>query len=63
MSDKQTALKAIERMSEQATFRDIRQEIDFLAAIREGEEQADKGKVITLEQLEQNFRSWLSKSS
>jgi len=63
MSDKQTALDVIQKMSDEATFQDIRQEIDFLAAIRQGEESAAQGKVITLEQLEQNLRSWLSKSS
>lgn len=63
MSDKQAALEAIQRMSDRVTFREISQEIDFLAAIREGEEQADQGKVISLEQLEKNLQSWLSKSS
>ncbi|MDB6020598.1 MAG: hypothetical protein JWQ04_455 [Pedosphaera sp.] len=63
MSDKQAALEAIRRMSDEVTFREISREIEFLAAIREGEEQAEQGKVISLEQLENNLQAWLSKSS
>lgn len=63
MSDKQTALEAIQRLPEEVSFREIRQEIEFLAAVREGEVQADQGKVIPLEQVEKGLRSWLSKSS
>ncbi len=63
MSDKQTVLEAIRRLPEEVSFREISEEIEFLAAVREGELQADHGKVISLEQVEKNFQSWLSKSS
>ena len=63
MSDKQAALEAIRRLPDAASFREIREEIEFLAAIREGEAQADQGKVITLEQVEKNLQTWLSESS
>jgi len=38
----------------------IRQ-IEFLAAVHTGEEQADRGEVITLEQLEKTLRTAISK--
>jgi predicted transcriptional regulator len=63
MSDKQAALEAIRRLPDEVSFREIREEIEFLAAIRESEAQADQGKVIPLEQVEKNLQSWLSKSS
>ena len=63
MSDKQTVLEAIRRLPEEVSFQEIRREIEFLAAVREGEIQADQGRVVPLEQVEKNFRSWLSKSS
>lgn len=63
MSDKQAALEAIRKLPDEASFREIREEIEFLAAVREGELQADQGKVIPLEQVEKNLQSWLSKSS
>jgi predicted transcriptional regulator len=33
--------------------------IEFLAAIREGEEQADRGDVIPHEQVKKEFASWI----
>jgi len=63
MSDKQTALEAIQRLPEETSLSEIAREMQFLAALREGEEQADQGKVIPLERLEKNLQTWLSKSS
>ena len=63
MSDKQAALEAIHRLPDEVSLRDIARELEFLAAVREGEEQANQGKVIPLEQVEKNLQSWLSKSS
>jgi predicted transcriptional regulator len=63
MSDKQAALEAIKRMPEEVSLREISREMEFLAAVREGEEQANQGKVIPLEQVEKNLRTWLSTSS
>lgn len=63
MSDKQSVLEAIRRLPDEVTLREIRDEIDFLAAIREGEQQADQGRLIQLDQVEKNLQSWLSKSA
>ncbi len=63
MSDKQSVLEAISRLPDEISFREIRDEIDFLAAVREGEQQADQGRLIPLEQVEKNLQSWLSKSA
>lgn len=63
MSDKQAALEAIGKLPDGVTLREISREIEFLAAVREGEEQANQGKVIPLAQVEKNLPTWLSKSS
>jgi predicted transcriptional regulator len=63
MSDKQSVLEAIRRLPDEVSFREIRDEIEFLAAVREGEQQADQGRLIPLEQMEKNLQSWLSKSA
>jgi predicted transcriptional regulator len=63
MSDKQAALEAIGKLPDGVTLREISREIEFLAAIREGEEQANQGKVIPLTQVEKNLPTWLPKSS
>jgi predicted transcriptional regulator len=62
MTDKQVAIEAIQRLPEEISLKEISREMEFLAAIREGEQQADRGEVISLEQLEKNLASWLSKS-
>lgn len=61
MSDKQAALEAIRQLPDEVSFREIREEIEFLAAVREGEKQADESRLISLEQVEENLQSWLSK--
>ena len=57
MSDKQPALEAMKPMSDKVSFR----EIEFLAVVRDGEEHANQGKLIPLEQLENNLQTWLLK--
>ena len=62
MTDKQAAIEAIQRLPDAVTLKEISDEIEFLAAIREGEDQADKGQVISVEQMQRNLQGWLSKS-
>ncbi len=61
MSDKQLVVELLNRLPDDAKLRDISREIEFLAAIREGEEQADRGEVVPHEQVKGEFASWLSK--
>ena len=61
MSDKQLVMDLLNRLPADAKLNDIRREIEFLAAIREGEEQADQGKVVPHEQVKREFVSWISK--
>jgi predicted transcriptional regulator len=61
MSDKQLVMDLLNRLPADAKLKDIHREIEFLAAIREGEEQADQGKVIPHEQVKREFTSWISK--
>jgi predicted transcriptional regulator len=61
MSDKQLVVELLNRLPEDAKLADIGREIEFLAAIREGEEQADRGEVVPHEQVKREFTSWISK--
>jgi predicted transcriptional regulator len=61
MSDKQLVVELLNRLPEDAKLRDISREVEFLAAIREGEEQADRGEVVPHEQVKREFASWISK--
>jgi len=61
MSDKQLVVELLSRLPADVKLRDIGKEIEFLAAIREGEEQADRGEVVSHEQVKKEFASWISK--
>jgi predicted transcriptional regulator len=61
MSDKQLVVELLNRLPADAKLQDIGKEIEFLAAIREGEEQADRGEVVSHEQVKREFASWISK--
>jgi len=61
MSDKQLVVELLNRLPDDAKLRDISREIEFLAAIREGEEQADRGEVVPHERVKGEFASWISK--
>lgn len=58
MSDKQMALAAIEQLPDEASIQDIAERMKFLAAIREGEEAADAGRVKPLDVVEEQLRRW-----
>ncbi|MDQ6632776.1 MAG: hypothetical protein M3Y82_13640 [Verrucomicrobiota bacterium] len=61
MTAKQTVLDALNRLPEEISFRDISEEVAFLAALREGEEQIRKGQVISNEEMKSRLDSWASK--
>jgi predicted transcriptional regulator len=61
MSDKQLVVELLKRLPDDADLRDIGREIEFLAAIREGEAQADRGEVVPHAQVKGEFASWISK--
>jgi hypothetical protein len=61
MSDKELVMDLLKKLPEDAKLTDISKEIEFLAAVREGEEQADRGEVVSHEQVKKEFKSWISK--
>jgi predicted transcriptional regulator len=61
MSDKELVMDLLKKMPADVNLKDIGQEIEFLAALREGEEQADRGEVVPHEQVKREFKSWISK--
>lgn len=54
-------LDAVRKLPDEASLQSIAEEIEMLAAIREGEEAADKGQVTPHELAKQQFRTWISK--
>lgn len=61
MTAKQMVLEALHRLPDDLSFRDISEEVAFLAAVREAEEQIKQGKVISNEEMKRRLDSWLTK--
>ena len=58
MSSKEIVQELLKKLPEEASLNDIAQEIEFVAGIREGITELDKGQVVTAEQLRARLRSW-----
>ncbi len=58
MSAKDLVLKTVRKMSDKMTIEEILEELAILAAIRQGEEAADEGKVISHEEMKKRVNSW-----
>ena len=58
MSDREAVLELVKRLPSDVSFREIAREIEFIAAVKEGFEQIDRGEGIAVEQVEQMIDSW-----
>ncbi len=61
MNAKQMILEAVHRLPDEASFQDIAEEVAFLSAIREGEQDLKQGKVVSHAEIKQRLDSWLAK--
>jgi predicted transcriptional regulator len=61
MSDKEMVLEAIQRLPKAATMRQIRERIEFLAAVKEGEDSLDRGEAVPHGEVERRFATWAKK--
>jgi predicted transcriptional regulator len=61
MSDKQLALDSIERLPDNASLDVIAERMEFLAAIRKGLDQVEKGQTVPHEEVKRQLATWLSK--
>ena len=61
MSDKTLVMEALQRLPENATMVDIRKEIEFIAAVKEGREQIRRGEVVSLDEVEKKIPKWATK--
>lgn len=60
MTIKETAIKSIQELPEDATWEDIQERINFVAGIRKGLRELDEGNSIPHEKVKEEFREWLS---
>jgi predicted transcriptional regulator len=61
MSNKEIVTDLLQRISDGASLREIAREIEFVAAVREGVAELDRGERIPLEEVERELPSWLIK--
>lgn len=61
MTAKALVLDAIQKLPEESSFADIRERIEFMAAIREGLDAIARGEVIPLADVEKQIDEWASR--
>jgi predicted transcriptional regulator len=61
MSDKQLVLDSIERLPDDAGLDVIAERVEFLAAVRKGLDQIERGQTIPHDEVKRQLASWLSK--
>ena len=58
MSVKDQVLQAIHRLPDDINYRDVADEIAFLAAVREAERDIDEGRLVSNEQMKTRIAEW-----
>ena len=58
MSSKEIAMDLIHKLPDEATLMDIAQEIEFVAGIRRGTEELDRGEGVTAEEVFKQIPAW-----
>ena len=61
MSDKQLALESIQRLPEDASLDAIAERLEFLAGIRKGLDQIERGETVSHEEVKRQLATWLTK--
>jgi len=61
MTTKEVAIRSIQELPEEATWEDIRERINFVAGVRRGLRELDKGKGIPHERIKEEFSEWLTR--
>lgn len=61
MSNKERVIETVRELPDEATFEEILEQITILAALREGEADADAGRVIAHEEIKKRISQWITK--
>ena len=59
MTNKQIVEDLLQRIPEGASLHDIAREIEFIAAVRQGLAELDRGDRIPIEEVERELPSWI----
>jgi hypothetical protein len=61
LDTKQIVRDLLSRLPDEVSLRDIAKEIEFVAAVRQGLNELDRGERIPLSQVERDLPSWIIK--
>jgi predicted transcriptional regulator len=61
MSNKELVSDLLTRLPPDVSLQQIAREIEFIAEVREGLEQLDRGEGVPIEQVEKMIESWTTK--
>ena len=61
MRDKQVAIETINKLPEDASMDEIAEELQIMAAIRKGKEDANAGRVKSHAEVEKMVEAWISR--
>ena len=59
MTNKEIVEDLLQRLPDGATLQEIAKEIEFIAAVRQGLAELDRGERIPLEEVERELPSWI----
>jgi predicted transcriptional regulator len=59
MSNREIVEALLHRLPENASLRDIARQIEFVAGVREGLAELDRGEGIPIEDIERELPSWI----
>ena len=59
MSTKQIVLDLLQKLPEDVSLHEVAQEIEFIAAARQGLAEIDRGERIPIEDIERELASWV----
>jgi predicted transcriptional regulator len=61
MTDKEIVQDLLLRVPDTASLKDIAEELEFIAAVREGLDDLDSGNTIPIEEVERELPAWIIK--
>ncbi len=61
MSDKEAVLELVKRLPANVSLHQIVKEIEFIAAVKDGLQEIDQGKGVSIETVEQMLEEWTTK--
>jgi predicted transcriptional regulator len=60
MSNREIAIDLIKKLPEDVSLREIARELEFIAGVREGFEQLDRGEGLAAEEVRKMIPSWIA---